>query len=74
MRKPGQPDTLIKIASLGGGGVAVGANLQSTANRHKKIKEELEKAKLDEAAYQNKIKALKAKQAAKRLEKAKEKK
>lgn len=74
MRKPGQADTLVKIASLGGGGIAIAGSLQKTHDRDKKIKEEMKKAKADDAAYQNKIKALKAKQAAKRLEKAKEKK
>ena len=61
MRKPGRGDTLIKIASLGGGGIAIGGNLQQTANREKKIKEELEKSKREEAAYQAKIKRIKMK-------------
>ena len=40
MRRPGRGNTLIKIASLGGGGIAIGGNLQQTANREKKIKED----------------------------------
>lgn len=60
MRKPGQGDTLVKIASLGGGAVAIGGNLQKTADRHKKIKEEMEKAKAEDAAYQAKIAGIKA--------------
>lgn len=61
MRRPGRGDTLIKIASLGGGGVAIGANLQKTANRDKKIKEELEKSKREDAMYKDKIKKIKIK-------------
>lgn len=60
MRKPGQGDTLVKIASLGGGAAAIGGNLQKTADRDKKIKEELEKAKAEDAAYQSKIAGIKA--------------
>jgi hypothetical protein len=61
MRRPGRGDTLIKIASLGGGGVAIGGNLQKTANRDKKIKEEIEKAKQDDAEYKAKIEKIKIK-------------
>lgn len=32
MRKPGQPDTLIKLATLGGGGVGVAGFMQQEAN------------------------------------------
>lgn len=77
MRKPGQGDTLIKIASLGGGGIAIGGNLQKTADRDKKIKEELEKSKADDAAYEEKIKSIKIKHsmdkevAKKKMEKSK---
>ena len=59
MRKPGQADTLVKIASLGGGGAAIGGHLQKTANRSRKMKKELEKAKRDDAAYRDKIKRMK---------------
>lgn len=61
MRRPGRGDTLIKIASLGGGGVAIGGHLQKTANRNKKMKQDLEKSKREEAAYQAKIKRIKMK-------------
>ena len=50
MRRPGRGDTLIKIASLGGGGVAIGGHLQKTANKAKKMEKELEKSKRDDAA------------------------
>lgn len=63
MRKPGQADTLVKIASLGGGGIAVGGNLQKTADRDKKIKEEIKKAKMDDAEYNEKIRKIKMKYA-----------
>jgi hypothetical protein len=63
MRKPGQADTLVKIASLGGGGVAIGGNLQKTADRDKKIKEEIKKAKMDDAEYDEKIRKIKMKYA-----------
>lgn len=62
MRRPGQGDTLIKIASLGGGAIGIGASMQSESDRHKRIKKELEKAKAGDAAYANKIAALKARQ------------
>lgn len=61
MRRPGKGDTLIKIASLGGGGVAIGGHLQKTANRDKKLKKELERSKREDAAYQAKIKRIKMK-------------
>lgn len=63
MRKPGQADTLVKIASLGGGGIAIGGNLQKTADRDKKIKEEIKKAKMDDAEYEYKKKKIKMKYA-----------
>jgi hypothetical protein len=63
MRKPGQADTLVKIASLGGGGVAIGGNLQKTADRDKKIKEEIKKSKMDDAEYNEKIRKIKMKYA-----------
>lgn len=72
MRRPGRGDTLIKIASLGGGGVAIGGNLQKTANKTKKNKEEIEKAKADDAAYRAKIKKIKKKYATKKLREAKD--
>ena len=62
MRKPGQGETLIKIASLGGGAAGIGGVLSKDAERHKKIKEEMEKAKAEDAAYQAKIAGMKAKQ------------
>lgn len=71
MRRPGRGDTLVKIASLGGGGIAIGGNLQQTADRDKKIKEELKKAKADDAAYETKIKKIKMKYAKKQLEETK---
>ena len=74
MRRPGRGDTLIKIASLGGGGVAIGGSLQKTANKTRKNKEEIEKAKREDAEYRDKIKRIKIKHAAKKLKKAKEKK
>jgi hypothetical protein len=72
MRRPGRGDTLIKIASLGGGGVAIGGNLQKTANKTKKNKEEIEKAKREDAEYRDKIKRIKMKHAAKKLREAKD--
>ena len=72
MRKPGQPDTLVKIASLGGGGIAIGSNLQKTHDRDKKIKEEIEKAKREDTEYRDKIKRIKMKHAAKKLREAKD--
>jgi hypothetical protein len=71
MRRPGRGDTLIKIASLGGGGVAIGGNLQKTANRAKRIKEELEKSKREDAMYKDKIKRMKKAAARKRIQKKK---
>ena len=59
MRRPGRGDTLIKIASLGGGGVAVGGSLQKTASKTRKNKEEIEKAKREDAEYRDKIKRMK---------------
>jgi len=63
MRKPGQADTLVKIASIGGGGVAIGGNLQKTADRDKKIKEEIKKAKQDDAEYESRKRKIKMKYA-----------
>ena len=51
MRRPGRGDTLIKIASLGGGGVAVGGSLQKTANNRAKNKKELQKLKDSEGEW-----------------------
>ena len=61
MRRPGKGDTLIKIASLGGGGVAIGGHLQKTANKEKKNRKDIEKAKQDDAAYRAKIRRIKMK-------------
>ena len=82
MRRDG-PDKLIKIASLGGGGVAIGGNLQKTANRNKRIKKEIEKAKTEDALYElekrkikmkyGKSKELAKKAAKKKLKKSKQK-
>ena len=71
MRRPGRGDTLIKIASLGGGGVAIGGNLQKTANRAKKMEEELEKSKREDAMYKDKIKRMKKAAARKKMKKKK---
>jgi len=62
MRKPGQGDTLVKIASLGGGAAGIGGVLSKDAEREKKIREEMEKAKAEDSAYQAKIAGIKAKQ------------
>jgi len=69
MRKPGKADTLVKIASLGGGGIAIGGNLQKTANRDKKIREEMEKSKREDAMYKDKIKRMKKATAKKKMKK-----
>jgi hypothetical protein len=63
MRKPGRGDTLVKIASLGGGAAGIGGILSDDAERHKKIKEEMAKAKAEDSAYQAKIAGMKAKHA-----------
>jgi hypothetical protein len=55
-------NTLIKIASLGGGAAGLGSLAARDAERAKKIKDKLEKGKLEEAAYDSKIKGMKAKQ------------
>jgi hypothetical protein len=69
MRRPGRGDTLIKIASLGGGGVAVGGSLQKTASKARKNKEEIEKAKREEAEYRDRIKRMKMKQQGEKVHK-----
>jgi len=55
-------DTLIKIASLGGGAAGLGSLAARDAERAKKIKTKLEQGKIDAAAYDSKIKGMKAKQ------------
>lgn len=71
MRKPGQGDTLVKIASLGGGALAIGGSLQKTADRGRKMKEELEKSKREDAMYKDKIKRMKKAAARKKMKKKK---
>ena len=61
MRKPGKGDTLAKFGILGVGGAGIGGTIQNQAERDKRIKEEIRKAKEDDASYDNKIKAMKAK-------------
>jgi len=51
MRKPG-PDTLVKIASLGGGGLAVAKSWQDTHNNRLKTKKEMEELKASEGEWQ----------------------
>ena len=60
--KPGKGDTLSKLGMLGIGGAGLGSMIQGDAERAKRIKEEIRKAKEEDAAYDNKIKAMKAKQ------------
>lgn len=62
MRKPGQGDTLVKIASLGGGAAGIGGVLSKDVEREKNIKKEMAKAKAEDAAYQAKIAGMKARQ------------
>ena len=60
--RPGKGDTLSKLGMIGIGGAGLGSMVQGDAEREKRIKEEIRKAKEDDAAYDNKIKAMKAKQ------------
>ena len=62
MNRPGKGDTLSKLGMIGIGGAGLGSMVQGDAEREKRIKEEIRKAKEDDAAYDNKIKAMKAKQ------------
>lgn len=52
MRRPGGHDTLIKIGTLGGGGMGIGAHLQHQANENEKIDKSLQKTKDEEAEWQ----------------------
>lgn len=52
MKKPGQADTLVKIASLGGGGVAVAKSWSDTAKKTEKTKKSLKKLKASEGSWQ----------------------
>lgn len=51
MRKPGKGDTLIKIGSLGGGGLGVVKSWSDTARNTEKNKKELQKLKDSEGAW-----------------------
>lgn len=82
MRRPGRGDTLIKIASLGGGGLGVVKSWDDTNRKTKKTEKSLQKLKDSEGDWQKfkadnerkkkKIKELDKKVAKKKLEKAKE--
>ena len=52
MKRPGEHDTLIKIGTLGGGGMGIGAHLQHQANENEKIDKSLQKTKDEEAEWQ----------------------
>ena len=55
-------NTLIKIASLGGGAAGLGSIAARDAQKAEEIKSKLEQGKIDDAAYDSKIKGMKAKQ------------
>jgi hypothetical protein len=55
-------NTLIKIASLGGGAAGLGSIAARDAQKAEEIKAKLEQGKIDDAAYDSKIKGMKAKQ------------
>ena len=78
MKRPGEHDTLIKIGTLGGGGIGIGAHLQNKADENKKTEAYLQKNKDEEWEWQEwkaknekKKKELNKSVAKKRIEKAK---
>lgn len=89
MKRPGEHDTLIKIGTLGGGGMGVLAHLSDQSEKNKKINKKLQETKDSEGEWQKfkadnerrkkeiygeQDKEIKKEIAKKKLEKIKEKK
>lgn len=52
MRKPGQADTLVKIASLGGGGLGVAKSWQDSYTENQKVEKSLKNLKDSEPSWE----------------------